>query len=70
MSDLTYPNHQISIEEFEKKWGNLSEMNPLELTKRQRCELIADFAFIPEFRDEALDHIYAALVMAKVASHE
>ena len=55
---------KISIAEFQAKWGNLSEFKPEDLSKLDLCQFIAEFAFVPEWRDEALDTISQALIAA------
>ncbi len=62
MSELTYPNHQISIEEFEKKWGtDLTTSKLTEMMNDERLpEFIADFCFVPEYRERALEIVSRA----------
>ncbi len=48
--ELTYPQHQISIEEFDKKWGtDLTTSKLTEMMDDEKLpEFIADFCFVPE----------------------
>ena len=41
MSELTYPNHQISIEEFDKKWG--TDLTTSKLTEMMDDEKLPEF---------------------------
>ena len=67
MSELTYPNHQISIEEFDKKWGtDLTTSKLTEMMDDEKLpEFIADFCFVPEYRVRALDLVCNAFVAAE-----
>jgi len=63
MSELTYPNHQISIEEFEKKWGtDLTASKLAEMMKNDENfpDFIAEMCFVPEYRVRALDIVSKA----------
>ncbi len=62
MSELTYPNHQISIEEFDKKWGtDLTTSQLTEMMNDEKLpEFIAEMCFVPEYRERALEIVSRA----------
>ena len=67
--DKTCPDFQISLEEFEKKWG--TDLTTSELTEifgsEKLPEFIADFCFVPEYRERALDFVFRSF---KPKDHE
>jgi len=65
MSELTYPNHQISIEEFDKKWG--TDLTTSKMDDGRLPEFIAEMCFVPEYRVRALDLVFRAF---KPKDHE